>query len=454
VTLPEAAVLAGLLKAPSRYAPTRNPDLAANRAELVIGRMVEVGFISPSEGIAAISHPAELVHPDALGAIDYAADWIADLVPGFIGQPASDVIVETTIDPALQAAAERALAGVLDEEGKARGAGQGALVAVDPTGAVKAMVGGRSYAQSQFNRATRAFRQPGSAFKPFVYLAALESGLTPETVRLDGPVTFANWSPKNYDGKYRGRVTLRQGLSNSLNTVAARLANEVGVERIVATARRLGITAPLGRDLSIALGTSEVTLLQLTGAYVPFSNGGFGVVPHVIERVRTVDGKLLYQRTGSGPGRVIRSADVGAMNSMLQTTLRSGTAKRGAFGEWPAAGKTGTSQSWRDAWFIGYTARLAAGVWIGNDDATAMNRVTGGGLPAKVWHRFMAEAHGGLKPVPLPGDYWRDPDRGAPVAAASRFDEDPARLVTPPAPRREDRTGFFDGGFLRRIFGG
>ena len=314
--------------------------------------------------------------------------------------------------------------------------------------------GGRAYAESQFNRATKAFRQPGSAFKPFIYLAAIESGLTPDTVRTDAPVTFANWSPKNYDGKYRGRVTLREGLSNSLNTVAARLAAEVGVKRIAETARRLGITAPIGRDLSIALGTSEVSLLELVGAYVPFSNGGFGVVPHVIQRVRTAEGKLLYQRSGSGPGRVIRSADVGAMNVMLQEALRNGTAKRAGLDAWPAAGKTGTTQDWRDAWFIGYTARLTAGVWIGNDDATSMKRVTGGSLPAEIWRRFMENAHRGVAPVPLPGDYWRDPDRFMPLAAAGSRD-DPARPVTPDTrPRREADRYRGGGGFLRRIFGG
>ena len=454
VTLAEAAVLAGLLKAPARYAPTRNPDLSEDRAGTVIDRMVEVGFISRAEGETARAHPARLVHPDAGGAIGYAADWVSDLLPGFIGQPETDLIVETTIDPELQAAAERALADVLGEEGAEVGAGQGAIVAIDPNGAVKAMVGGRSYMESQFNRATRAYRQPGSAFKPFIYLAALESGLTPDTVRTDAPVTFANWSPKNYNGKYRGRVTLREGLADSLNTVAARLAHEVGVTSIVETARRLGITAPIGRDLSIALGTSEVTLLELAGAYVPFANGGFGVVPHVIERVRTADGKLLYQRAGSGPGRVMRSDKVGAMNSMLQTALQSGTAKRADFGDWPAAGKTGTTQEWRDAWFVGYTARLAAGVWIGNDDGKPMQRVSGGSLPAMVWHRFMAEAHEGLKPVPLPGDYWRDPDRAPPIAAVER-PVDPSAPVVPSGGSRGSGGGFrINTDFLKRIFGG
>ncbi|MDP2619329.1 MAG: PBP1A family penicillin-binding protein [Hyphomicrobiales bacterium] len=453
-TLPQAAVLAGLLKAPARYAPTRNPGLAEDRASLVIERMVAVGFISPSEGLAAIAHPAAVRHPNALGAIDYAADWIADQLPGFIGQPATDIVVETTIDPKLQADAEAALTSVLDEQGSSLGASQGAVVAIDPNGAVKALVGGRSYFESQFNRATKAFRQPGSAFKPFIYLAALERGLTPDTVRLDAPVKFANWSPKNYDDKYRGPVTLREGLTNSLNTVAARLANEVGVKSITDTARRLGITAPISRNLSIALGTSEVSLLELTGAYVPFSNGGFGVLPHVIERVRTADGKLLYQRSGSGPGRVVRREDVGAMNHMLQAALNSGTAQRAALGTWPAAGKTGTTQDWRDAWFIGYTARLTAGVWIGNDDGTPMKRVTGGSLPAMAWNRFMVAVHQGLNPVPLPGNYWRNPDRAPPLAAVGRRD-DAARPLSPEAAPRQEGSGFsLDGSFLKRIFGG
>lgn len=453
VTLPQAAVLAGLLKAPARYAPTRDPDLAEDRARIVIERMVEVGFITPSEGLAAIANPAGLVYQNARGGIDYAADWIADLVPGFVGQPSTDLIVETTIDPDLQAAAEAALTGILDEEGEAVGAGQGAFVAIDPNGGIKALVGGRSYAESQFNRAINAYRQPGSAFKPFIYLAALEQGLTPDTVRLDAPVTFADWSPRNYDDKYRGRVTLREGLSSSLNTVAARLAAEVGVRNVAETARRLGITAPIDRNLSIALGTSEVSLLELASAYVPFSNGGFGVVPRVIERVRTADGKLLYERAGSGPGRVVRPEDVGAMNYMLQAALKTGTAKRAALDGWPAAGKTGTTQEWRDAWFIGYTARLTAGVWIGNDDGTPMRRVSGGSLPAMVWHRFMVAAHRGLRPVPLPGNYWRNPDT-APVAVIGRRD-DPAGPLTPDVAPREESGGFaIDGGFLKRIFGG
>ena len=239
VTLAEAAVLAGLLKAPSRYAPTRNPDLAEDRAATVIEAMAEAKYLSAEEAKSARAHPAKLIRPDGLGAIDYAADWISDLLPGFAGQPDTDIIVETTIDPALQGAAERALVNVLDEDGRDVEAGQGALIAMDPSGAIKALVGGRAYGESQFNRATKALRQPGSAFKPFVYLAALEKGLTPDTVRRVAPVKYGNWAPKNYNDKYAGPVTLRYGLSHSINTLSAQLANEVGVTTVIDTARRL-----------------------------------------------------------------------------------------------------------------------------------------------------------------------------------------------------------------------
>lgn len=453
VTLAEAAILAGLLKAPSRYAPTKNPDLAEDRAQLVIQAMVQQGYVTEPEGLTAIAHPGRLVRQDAPGAIGYVADWISDQLPGFIGQPDSDIIVETTIDPRLQAAAETALADTLGEQGGSVDAGQGALVALDRGGAVKALVGGRAYADSQFNRAVKAQRQPGSAFKPFIYLAALEDGLTPDTIRDDAPVRFGKWTPKNYNDKYRGPVTLREALAFSYNTVAARLAAEVGVKRIVATARRLGIASPLGKDLSLALGTSEVTLLEMTGAYVPFANGGYGVLPFVIRRVKTSDGNLLYERAGSGPGRVIGSLQVGQMNDMLREALQTGTARRAALGNWPAAGKTGTTQDWRDAWFVGYTADLTAGVWVGNDDGVPMKRVSGGSLPAEIWHRFMNVAHEGRPPLPLPGKFWRNPDLEPPVASIGA---DPAAPLPPYARPDGDSGGGFriNADFLKRIFGG
>src|SRR5205823_1388286 len=293
-----------------------------------------------------------------------------------------DIVVDTTIDLHLQAAAADAVSSTLDEDGGKYGVSQGAFVAMDPTGAVKALVGGRDYAASPFNRAVAAHRQPGSAFKPFVYLTALEHGLTPDTVRIDQPVAIHGWRPENYSHKYLGPVTLQSALALSLNTVSVQLTAEVGPAAVAATARRLGITSPLTATPSIALGTSEVSLLELTGAFMPFANGGRGVIPHVIKRITTAGGRVLYDRNGSGPGQVVDPAYVGMMNAMLRETLASGTGRKAELAGWPAAGKTGTSQDFRDAWFVGYTAPLIAGAWFGNDNNKPTKKASGSTLPA------------------------------------------------------------------------
>jgi penicillin-binding protein 1A len=270
------------------------------------------------------------------------------------------------------------------------------------------MVGGRDYDKSQFNRAVDAKRQPGSAFKPFVYLSALELGLTPNSVTIDAPIQIGNWKPQNYGKTYRGEVTLQTALALSINTVAARLGELVGPETVVTTAHRLGIMSDLKAMPSIALGTSEVTPLELTAAYVPFANGGYGIVPHVVKRITAAaDGKLLYERSGDGPGIVIGSRELGMMNAMLRQTLQRGTGTKADIPGWDAAGKTGTSQDYRDAWFVGYTANLTTGVWFGNDDNTPTKRTTGGSLPAQVWSRFMTAAHEGVPVAALPGNYGR-----------------------------------------------
>jgi penicillin-binding protein 1A len=275
---------------------------------------------------------------------------------------------------------------------------------------VRALVGGRNYAESQFNRAVAAKRQPGSAFKPFVYLTALERGLTPDTVREDRPINVKGWQPENYTREYFGPVTLTRALALSLNTVAVRLTLEVGPKAVAQTAHRLGIASKLEANASIALGTSEVSMLELVGAFAPFANGGIGVTPHVIERVRTANRKAtLYQQGGPGLGRVIDSRYVGMMNAMMQETLTTGTARKAELANWPAAGKTGTSQDFRDAWFVGYTANLVAGVWLGNDDASPTKKTTGGGLPVEIWSRFMKAAHQGVPPAELPGFSGRMP---------------------------------------------
>ena len=432
ISLKEAAILAALLKAPSRYAPTSDPKAANDRADVVLAAMREEGFITADQQKQATSVTIAPRSEGVGGSALYVADWVADLVPDVVGALDQDVIVETTVDEHLQDAAGRAITETLDKSGKAFGVSQGALVAVDGTGAVRAMVGGRDYQKSQFNRAVEAKRQPGSAFKPFVYLTALEFGLVPETVRVDQPIKIGKWEPKNYEKTYRGPVTLQTALALSINTVAVELANEVGPAGVVATAHRLGIKSDLQPNPSIALGTSEVNLLELADAYAPFANGGYAVPPYVITAVKTVDGKVLYQRPKSEVTQVIDPTHVGMMNAMLSDTLSRGTGRKAAIAGWPAAGKTGTTNDSRDAWFVGYTANLTAGVWLGNDDSKPTKRMTGGSLPAEIWNRFMVEAHQGVAVAALPGDYsFRDPERFQADAA-------PPQVIGEGAPQQAD----------------
>jgi penicillin-binding protein 1A len=405
VTLTQAALLAGLLKAPSRYAPTRNVELASARVDVVLDNMVDAGFLTSAEASAAAAQPLRLrTFGDETG-FPYAVDWVAETLPDFVGSNEGDLVVETTIDANLQRAAQTTLRQTLDTEGKDLDVSEGSVVVLDTAGGIKALIGGRSYRSSPFDRAVKALRQPGSAFKPFVYLAALESGYTPDSVADDVPVTVDGWTPKNYTGTYRGAVTLRDSFAHSINTVAAKLADDVGRDRVISTARRLGIRSELHDNPSIALGTAEVTLLELVSAYVPFANGGVGVTPHIIARVRNGDGKLIYEWKGSKRSRVVDEPYVAEMNDMMNATLVSGTGRQAALPDQIAGGKTGTSQSSRDAWFVGYTAHYAAGVWVGNDDGSKMRKVTGGTLPARLWHDIMAYAHDGKQPRSLPGTH-------------------------------------------------
>ena len=408
-TLQEAAILAGLMKAPTKLAPNRNPNGAADRAALVILAMVREGFISDNMGKLALINPAQAATPRGAGSVNYAADYVMDVLNDTLGAIDDDIVVTTTLSSTLQGAGERALTEELDKKGARFGVSQGALVAIDMSGQIKALIGGRTYAESQFNRAVAARRQPGSAFKPFVYLSALEKGLTPGTLREDAPINLRGWKPENSTHEYQGPVTLTRALSMSLNTVAVRLAMEVSPKTVIATAHRLGVASDLRPDASIALGTSEVTPLELVNAYAPFANGGVGVQPHIIVKVRRANGKQLYQRKGSSFGRVIEPQHVGMMNAMLQETLLTGTARKAELPGWQAAGKTGTSQDYRDAWFVGYTSQLVAGVWLGNDDSSPTRRASGANLPVDIWSRFMREALRNTPPAPLPGGPWRDP---------------------------------------------
>src|SRR5712691_8459304 len=403
VKVAEAAMLAGLVKSPSRLAPSRNPDGAERRAQAVLTAMTELGFVTETMAKTALAQPARAVRPAGAGSVNYVADWIMDVLDDLVGRVEQDLVVETSIDPALQAAAEKALVDELALKGQKFDVAQGALVAMTPDGAVRALVGGKNYAESQFNRAVAAKRQPGSAFKPFVYLTALERGLTPDTVREDKPIALKGWKPENYSREYFGPVTLQQALSLSLNTVSVRLTLEVGPTAVAKTAYRLGIASKLDPNASIALGTSEVSVIELVAAYAPFANGGIAIAPSVVERVRTSAGKTLYLRSSQNFGRTIDARHVGMMNTMLRETLRIGTAQTAQLPGWPAAGKTGTSQDFRDAWFVGYTAHLVAGVWLGNDDSSPTKKATGGGLPVEIWSRFMKAAHQGVQVANLPG---------------------------------------------------
>jgi penicillin-binding protein 1A len=417
VTLSEAALLAGLMKSPTRLAPNHNLAGANERAAQVITAMAEQGHITESMAKMALASPAKVWRDKSAGSINYAADYVMDALDDTVGAIDEDIVVTTTIDLRMQAEAEHALTDELNAKGLKVGVAEGALVAIDPAGAVKAMIGGRSYAESQFNRAVAAKRQPGSSFKPFVYLAALEKGLTPDTVREDAPISVKGWNPENYSREYFGPVTLTTALSLSLNTVAVRLGLEVGPKAVVSVAHRLGIASELEPNASIALGTSEVTPLEMVSAYAAFANGGIGVQPHVISRVRTADGKQLYARRNASFGRVIDPQYVAMMNEMMQETLLTGTARKAELPGWQAAGKTGTSQDWRDAWFVGYTSYLVAAVWLGNDDDSPTKKVSGGNLPVEIWSRFMKEAHEGVPVAGLPLGVWRNADSPNPFAA-------------------------------------
>src|SRR5712672_3540816 len=460
VTLSEAAMLAGLVKSPSRLAPNRNPDGAERRAQTVLSAMADAGFITEAQAKATIGHPSYNVKPAGAGTVNYVADWIGEVLDDLIGQIDQNIVVETSIDPKLQSVAEASIIDELAAKSVKFNVSQGALVAMTPDGAVRAMIGGRNYAESQYNRAVTAKRQPGSALKPFVYLTAIEAGLTPETIRQDAPLDVKGWKPENYSHEYFGAVTLTQALAMSLNTVAVRLGLEVGPKNVVRTAHRLGISSKLEANASIALGTSEVSLTELVGAYVPFANGGQGVAPHVVTKIRTAEGKLLYARPADQLGQVIEPRHVAAMNTMMQETLLSGTARKAEIPGWMAAGKTGTSQDFRDAWFIGYTSNLVTGVWLGNDDNSPTKKATGGGLPVEVWTRFMRAAHQGIPVAALPnsqGGFLSNFFQTASQASAPVNAPSPASAAGRPAPTRtsvrpESGAGL-DGWLMDRLFG-
>lgn len=404
LSLTEAAMIAGSVKAPARYNPIADTDASLARAGIVLHAMQDAGFIDENARTNAQATRPRILRANTTPGSGWFADWVMAHLSGYVGISDEPVIVETSFNLDTQTLAERAVARGLLAEGEALKAGQAALVAMTPDGAVRAMVGGRSYAESTFNRATDAVRQPGSAFKPFVYLTALERGHTPDETVNDGPVNINGWKPQDFTGRFKGEMPLIQAFAESSNSVAAQLTAEAGPKAVAQTARRLGIASPLMEVSSLALGTSGVTALELTGAYVPFANGGIAAEPFGILRIRTKSGKLLYERKRPDVGTVMSANDSMQMTRLMMETVTTGTGKAGRLSGRDTAGKTGTTQDFRDAWFVGFTADLVCGVWIGNDNNAPMVKATGGGLPARIFRDFMTEAEQGLPARPLTGE--------------------------------------------------
>lgn len=404
LTIGEAALLAGMMKGPARYSPVSASARAARRATVVLDEMVRIRAITAEQRDEAFKTPVQVSATLANQRAQYFTDFIDAQVRSLVGEPTEDLVVETTLDLPIQVAAERSVKLGVEGHGK-QGVEQAALVAIDGEGRIRAYVGGADYGETQFDRATTARRQAGSAFKPFVYLTAMEQGRTPNVTVVDEPVKIGNWEPKNYTNKYLGPMTLQTALAQSINTVAARLANEVGTSNVANTARRLGITSKIQLDPSMALGAVEVSPMEMAQAYAPFSNGGFLAKGYGIERIRTASGKVLYDH---GVERASRPAVIGSpalqyMNQMMRQVVTSGTGTRAKVAGYDIAGKTGTTSDYRDAWFVGYSGGFVAAVWTGKDDNTAMKKVTGGGAPAEIWRNFMTAALPRLKSTPIPG---------------------------------------------------
>lgn len=396
LNLREAAIIAGLLKAPTRFAPSRDPVLALDRAKTVLEAMQDAGFITDAQRKMALqaSAPPEQ-KPGSAGDGHYFADWVYDQLEPMIQDMSQDVVVRTTLNLNLERTAERHIDDVLSKQ-EGHDVSQAALISLAHDGAVEVLVGGRDYHQSQFNRATQAKRQPGSAFKPIVYLAAIEGGLTPDDVIPDEPLTIGEWSPENFDGKYRGPVTAREALAESINTVAVRVFQRAGADHVIETARALGITSSLERDPALALGASEVTPLEMTSVYAALAAGGHAITPYAIKEIRNRQGQILYQHPDVMPPLTVSEGAVRTLIGMMQEVVRSGTGKKAALGDRPVAGKTGTSSDYRDAWFLGFTGDMTTGIWLGNDDNSPMRKIVGGSLPAQLWHDYMLEAEANL----------------------------------------------------------
>ncbi len=395
LNLYECALIASLLKAPSKYNPISNPKLSDVRTKKVLDGMVtnnQIDISSIEEYKNLSGSYKDIAEPPK--STRYFVDWLLPRVRSYLGEIKEDLIVRTTLDIELQRKAEVSLSKISQ---KYDSANQSAIVALDLDGGVLAMVGGRDYGDSQFNRVTQAQRQPGSAFKLFVYLTALQNGFKPFDQIEDSRISIDDWSPENYKKEFLGNMTITNAFAKSINTVAVKVSESVGREKVIKTAKSLGIKSQLMNSPSVALGTSEVNLLELTGAYNIIANGGNGIFTHGVRLIENIDGKLLYFRKGVGPGRILNQNVNRDMTQMLKQTILTGTGKNARINR-PSAGKTGTSQSLRDAWFIGFSSDMVAGVWFGNDNDSPMSNITGGNAPAILWSDFMKKAHKG-RPV-------------------------------------------------------
>jgi penicillin-binding protein 1A len=441
LTLPEAAMLAGSVKAPAHYNPLTDPDASVERGAVVLRAMEDAGYITDGQRAAAQATRPRVVRSTGTPEAGYFADWIAGQVQGYMGEVNQPIVVHTTFDLSLQEKAERAVTQTLALNGKAFHASQAVIVSMTPDGAIRAMVGGLNYRQSPYNRATDAMRQPGSAFKPFLYLTAFEHGHAPSDVMTDGPVDIHGWKPVDYEGRFEGPMTLTEAFAKSSNTVAAQLIEQVGPKAVAKTAHRLGITSELLAVPSLALGSSAVTPLELTSAYAPFANGGDGVMPYGINEIETAKGAVLWSRKSSGEGRVMSPQNAAEVTHMMTEVVATGTGKAARLTERPSAGKTGTTQDYHDAWFVGFTADLVTGVWVGNDDNSSMIKATGGTLPAHIFHTYMEDAEAGMPVKPLTSL------ANEPAAVAT----DPSAPPVPGQPPQDKPSSFDD--LLNSLFG-
>lgn len=421
LTLEESAIIAGLIKAPSRYSPIKNLALAKLRGQQVLENMVNSDYLETAPNMEE-SHLANLIYPDKhkTNQTRYFTEWVMEQVPDYIGRPEEDIIITTTFNPqihevAYEAAVTRLAARQAKQEQELADAQldnattnpeqageeanlpvvedlQVAVIVMTPEGAIQTIIGGKDYSTSQFNRAVNAYRQPGSSFKLFTYLTAFENGYKPNDTLVDEPIQLDEWTPKNWDDTYRGEVSLRNAFSQSINTVAVQLGKIVGIGNIIKMAHKLGITNEISHNLSSVLGTSEINLLEMTTAYAHLANNGQSVWVHGIEKIETYNNEILFERSPSQPEQILTPQTTAYMNDLLLSVVETGTGKRAQLPGRDVAGKTGTSQGFRDAWFIGFTPQYVTGVWIGKDDDTSMKRVGGGGLAAIVWRDFMHAA--------------------------------------------------------------